>query len=442
LQDAAYLSEVSVKRCLGMLWIACWCLLALPLPRAAAETAPLMLERRGQTMGTSYLVKIFTPPQQFPQDWQEQVDQELRRVNDQMSTYLKSSEISRFNASESTDWFDVSPETALVVAKSLEIHRLTGGAFDITVAPLVDLWSFGPGQRTARPPTPEVVEEVVARIGSHRLSARPEPPAIRKSQPQLSIDLSAIAKGHGVDRITDLLNRIGAANTFVEIGGEVRATGDKAGAPWLVGIQQPDVTGEVVARAEPLRDEAVATSGDYRNFFEFEGQRYSHTIDPRTGRPVDQTLASVSVFAADCMTADAWATAITALGPDEGLRIARQLQLDALLLTRGDAGEVVSLGSGRFSAVTGASAAEAESSPSTSRLASTQNWLLASVAGLVIFAVVLGGMAIGVIFGRRSIRGSCGGLVNQRNADGETSCSLCSDPANACRELREKMQAK
>ncbi len=438
---AAIPSEVSVVRCLACLILALspWVLAARTV---AADDGPVVWEAHGQTMGTSYSVKVFDPPADFPQDWQNQIDRELRRVNDQMSTYLKSSEISRFNASDSTQWFDVSPETAKVVAASLEIHELSQGAFDITVAPLVDLWSFGPGKRTARPPDPDVVERSLAQIGSRKLSARLEPPAIRKADPGLTIDLSGIAKGHGVDRMIELLGRMGAADVFVEIGGEVRATGDKAGLPWMVGLQQPDIAGAVVAIAHPLRDQAVATSGDYRNYFEFEGQRYSHTLDPRTGRPVIHALASVSVFAHDCMRADAWATAISVLGPEQGLRVARELELDALLMIREDSGTVSSIGTGALATVVGPASAPQDLTEPATRNSLLQNWLTVASIGLVVFAVVLGAMAIGVLFGRRSISGSCGGLANQRNADGETSCSLCSDPGNACRELQEKMQSK
>lgn len=409
-----------------------------PLAVAAAE----MLEAHGQTMGTTYSVKVFDPPADFPQDWQLQIDGELRRVNDQMSTYLDSSEISRFNASRSSDWFEVSRETALVVAKALEVHRLSEGAFDVTVAPLVNAWSFGPGKRTAQPPTAEVIEQLLPQIGSDKLFARLDPPALRKSDPLVSIDLSAIAKGHGVDRIVELLTSIGADNTFVEIGGEVRATGDKAGQPWTVGLQQPDATSKLVAVAQPLRDQAVATSGDYYNFYEFEGRRYSHTIDPRTGRPIEHALASVSVLAADCMTADAWATALEVLGPEAGLRVARSLPLDALLMIRGDDGTIASVGTGQLAEATLTGAGSGAAPQAASGRTAMQNWLAIAVIGAVVMGIVIGGMAIGVMFGRRAISGSCGGLANQQGADGESKCSLCSNPGEACRELKQKMQAR
>lgn len=409
----------------------------LPATAAAAE----MLEARGQTMGTTYSIKVFNPPADFPQDWQLRIDGELRRVNDQMSTYLDSSEISRFNSSNSTDWFEVSRETALVVTKALEVHRLSEGAFDITVAPLVNAWSFGPGKRTAQPPTNEVIEQLLAQIGSDKLSVRLDPPALRKSDPLLSVDLSAIAKGHGVDRMIDLLASIGANNVFVEIGGEVRTAGDKAGQPWTVGLQQPDATSKLVAVAHPLRDESVATSGDYYNFFEFEGRRYSHTIDPRTGRPIEHALASVSVITSDCMTADAWATALEVLGPEAGLQVARQQQLDALFMIRGEDGAISSVGIGQFAAANTETSSQLAPTTGSGR-ATMQNWLTIAVIGAVVMGIVISGMAVGVMFGRRAISGSCGGLANQQGADGESKCALCSNPSEACRELKQKMQAR
>ena len=335
-------------------WVGGWVLIAIiavasPKGTSAADP-PTIAQARGETMGTRYVVKIHDPPSTLPEDWRLRVDQELREVNDQMSTYLKSSEVSRFNSSTSTDWFEVSPETAMVVAKALEVHRQSEGALDVTVMPLVNAWSFGPGKRTQSPPSAETLAEILRRVGSQHLSARQDPPAIRKAIPDLSIDLSAIAKGHGVDRVVELLHGLGAKDLFVEIGGEVRAKGDKGGEPWMVGLQQPDAKGDAVAKAIPLRDIAIATSGDYRNYFEHEGQRYSHTINPTDGRPVRHAAASVSILAGDCMTADAWATAINVLGPEEGVRVAKGVGLDALLMVRRDDGTYGAVGTGALAA--------------------------------------------------------------------------------------------
>lgn len=298
------------------------------------ETDAEIVRAAGQTMGTYYAVTIANPPDSLDDDWVEQIDAELRRVNDQMSTFLKSSEISRFNDSESTEWFSVSPETATVVAKAQEVAGATDGAFDVTVGPLVDAWSFGTTKRSAQPPTDEQIEALRAVIGYENLQARLDPPALRKRVPGLRVDLSAIAKGHGVDRVLEMLVRLGCENVFVDIGGEDRAIGRRGNRPWRVAIEEPNDTKREYQLAIELKDQAVATSGDYRNFFEYQGRRFSHTIDPRTGRPVTHGVASVSVIAEDCMTADAWATAITVLGAEAGMEIAHQVGLAVRIVER------------------------------------------------------------------------------------------------------------
>lgn len=304
----------------------------------AVESDPEIVSAAGQTMGTYYAVTIANPPAGLGDDWVEQVDAELRRVNDQMSTFLKSSEISRFNDSESTDWFSVSPETAMVVAKALEVSAATDGAFDVTVGPLVDAWNFGTTKRTAAPPSDEQIEALRAVVGYENLQARLDPPALRKQIAELRVDLSAIAKGHGVDRVLELLESQGCEHVFVDVGGEDRAIGRRGNRPWRVAIEEPDEGKREYRMAIELKDQAIATSGDYRNFFEYEGQRFSHTIDPRSGRPVTHGVASVSVMAEDCMTADAWATAITVLGAEAGMEIAHSEGFEVRIVERGSQG--------------------------------------------------------------------------------------------------------
>ena len=404
-----------------------------------------LVEFRGETMGTTYSVKVFDPP-----DWGEEIgleiDLELRRVNDQMSTYLASSEISRFNASDSTDWFAVSEETALVVEAAQEIAEATDGAFDVTVSPLVDAWSFGPGPRTNRVPDEESLEALRRIVGYRHLSVRLDPPALRKAIPELRVDLSAIAKGHGVDRVVGRLMRAGAENVFVEIGGEVRAIGDKAGVPWKVGIQRPDAVADSVLVAYPLVNCAVATSGDYRNRFEIDGKFYSHTIDPRTGAPTTFGTASATVIADDCMRADAWATAITALGPDAGLALARERGIDLLLISRDDRREFQIEGSGLLAEI----AQEARESLVAEQVDSVEGNVDGDAAAsflttlmpvllitMVAFGLLLAVMAIGVLFGRRSISGSCGGL-SARGGDG-SNCSMCGNSTEGCRDLQKRL---
>lgn len=419
------------------------------LVSVAADLDPRILEIRGATMGTQYSIKIFDPPA-FDDDVRFEIDAELRRVNDQMSTYLKSSEVSRFNVSTSTDWFDVSEQTAQVVAFAQQVAKQTDGAFDVTVGPLVDAWSFGAAPRDQQVPSDERLAEIRKSVGFENLSVRSHPPALRKSLPDLQVDLSALAKGHGVDRVVERLASLGVENMFVEIGGEVRTRGDKAGQPWRVGIQLPDAVRDVVMIGHPMgvgpdADRSLATSGDYRNYFVVDGKRYSHTIDPRTGQPIVHSLASVSVLAADCMTADAWATAINVLGPDQGLALAEREGLDALLVTRaGD--RLALLGSGalaQYAAQPGPSEASEDDShgvtPGGDAAEQANHPLVLPLLTTAAFAILLSAMAVGVMFGRRAIRGSCGGLAGTKDEHGNVACGLCSNPADACRELREKM---
>lgn len=409
----------------------------------AAE--PRIVELAGRTMGTTYSVKVFDPPDVAELEESAvrlEVDATLRRVNDQMSTYLKSSEISRFNESESTDWFDVSPELATVVDFAQRVSMTTEGAFDVTVGPLVNAWSFGPEKRTQTIPNAEALQKLKESVGYQNLSVRIDPPALRKTIPELQIDLSAIAKGHGVDRVVELLNGLGAENVFVEIGGEVRTSGDKNGQWWKVGIQLPDGALNQPMIAHSLNtgvgdDSSMATSGDYRNFFEVDGVSYSHTIDPRTAKPIEHGTASVSVVCDSCMKADAWATAINVLGPVDGLQVAASEDLSVLMVSRED---------DRFSMAGTGLLAQYASQPivaATDPEPAGGNSPFAILAiTFVAFALALFAMAVGVMFGRRAISGSCGGLSSSRNADGSVSCSLCSNPADACKELRERMRSQ
>ncbi|QDT10144.1 FAD:protein FMN transferase [Stieleria marina] len=392
---------------------------------------------RGQTMGTTYMVKIFGSSD-VDDDIRIAIDAELRQVNDQMSTYLKTSELSRFNASLSTDWFDVSSDTASVVAFAQEVAKKTNGAFDVTVGPLVNAWGFGPGERTGKAPDQSVLDELQKSIGYQHLQVRLDPPALKKSVATLKVDLSAIAKGHGVDRIVALLAKAGATDVFVEIGGEVRVSGSKTGKPWTVGIQLPDADAVTPMIAHPLsisEDESMATSGDYRNFFVDEEKRYSHTIDPRTAKPISHTLASVSVVTESCMMADAWATAINVLGPDDGLELAKSELISVLLINRNE-GKYERMGTGTLAQY----ATEKASITGEAAMAlGQQNALPTILLSAVVMALIVMAMAVGVIFGRKSISGSCGGLANKQNEDGSSSCALCSNPSDACQELREKM---
>ena len=316
---------------------------------APAQKAPAPVRWAGETMGTTYSVAVAAPPAGVTQaELEAGAAAELRAVNRQMSTWDPDSELSRFNAADTTDWFPVSPETAAVTALALEVAADSGGAFDPTVGPLVDLWGFGDAPRPTRVPTDAALAAARELVGHRKLHARIDPPALRKEVPGLRVNLSAVAKGHGVDRVCGRLERLGVTDYVVEIGGETRAAGAKAGgAAWTVGVESPvdDVTGSrrEVRRGVPLATEpaaaALATSGNYRNFYSLGGETVVHTLDPRTGRPVvvkadGAELAGASVVAADCATADALATAVMVLGPDAGRDLLEARGAAGLLILR------------------------------------------------------------------------------------------------------------
>ena len=290
---------------------------------------------RGPTMGTTFTVKIVERGgvRVNGEETQAAIVNLLATLNGQFSTYLPDSEIARFNRYEKTDWFPISKEFALVLEQSLALCRESAGAFDITVGPVVNLWGFGPEKRTAQPPEEKELTACLAAVGYEKLAVRLSPPAVRKTLPQVSCDCSAIAKGFAVDQVAEALTARGCTDYMVEIGGEVTARGKNArGQSWRIGIERPDTT--KVEKVIRVRNCAMATSGDYRNYFEQDGTRYSHTIDPRTGKPITHRLASVSVLHPSCMMADGLATAIMALGPQEGYALAERLDLSVLLLVR------------------------------------------------------------------------------------------------------------
>jgi thiamine biosynthesis lipoprotein len=291
-------------------------------------------------MGTYYRVTAAALPANVSEaELRDTIEARLGEIDARMSTYQSDSEVSRFNRHPGTNWFPVSAETAKVVAESLHISRLSGGAFDITVGPLVNLWGFGPPRAADRGAIPSagIIADTLRKTGSQHLHVRPSPPAIRKDGGHLQIDLSAIAKGYAVDSLAASLASIGIADYLVDIGGEMRASGHKLDhSPWNIGIERPAVGQRGVHKVLAVSDQAVATSGDYRNFFESEGRRYCHEIDPRTGRPIDHDLISVTVLDPSCMRADAWATALIVLGPQAGLQLVERENLATFFIIRGE----------------------------------------------------------------------------------------------------------
>jgi len=306
------------------------------LSSACSRHAEQLLELHGSTMGTTYSVKIPSLPDGVtPRTLARLIEQDLVRVNHLMSTYQPDSELSRFNAHQSTDWLDVSSELMQVVAQAQTVSEMSGGAFDVTIGPVVNLWGFGPEVTEARIPDTRSIDNARSRIGHRMLEYRASPAALRKARPDLYVDLSAIAKGYGVDRVAATLDGNGIDAYLVEIGGEVRARGTKQqGKPWHVAIERPDPLSRSVYRVVRLNDAAMATSGDYRNFFEVGGRFYSHTIDPKSGRPVEHHLASVTVLGDTCTAADALATSLLVLGPERGYALAESHEIAAFFVIR------------------------------------------------------------------------------------------------------------
>jgi len=292
----------------------------------------------GQTMGTSWSVKLIRPPQLDLQMIRNGIEQQLNLVITQMSTWSATSDMSRYNHAEAGSWHVLPAQFLRVLDCALEIAERSGGAYDPSVGPLVNLWGFGPDPVQAEAPDATLLEQARARCGWQRVRIDRARNALL--QPGgLYLDFSSIAKGYAVDLVADYLRSIGVQSHLVEIGGELRGHGVKAdGHPWWVGLEQPAGSESDVQSIVALHGLALATSGDYRRYFEHDGTRYSHTIDPRTAQPIAHALASVAVLHTDCMTADAWATALMVLGDEEGLALALEAGLAALFVRRDGAG--------------------------------------------------------------------------------------------------------
>jgi thiamine biosynthesis lipoprotein len=309
----------------------------------------------GTTMGTTYQVKILSQP--FSEGdlirLRTKIDSALIAVNQQMSTYDPASEISRFNDFKDTTTFTVSPDFANVVSEAMEISVKSGYTFDITVAPLIDLWGFGKNGNRIVPPSESELSDILRKVGSKNLEII-RGRALKKRIPSLQINLGAIAKGYGVDVVARILFDEGLKNYLVEIGGEVFARGlNDRGELWKIGIDNPDfasLPGQDIQAILQIDNNAVATSGDYRNYFEYEGKIFSHTIDPRTGKPVSHNLASVTIVAKTCMQADALATALMVMGKEKGLTLIESTgDAEAFLIIRKDIQSVETFQSSGFS---------------------------------------------------------------------------------------------
>ena len=258
------------------------------------------------------------------------IDNRLVELNQVFSTYIVDSELSVLNRSSGT--IPVTQELHRVLRLAWDVYALSEGAFDVTVGPLVNLWGFGPDGPASGVPGDAEIERAKANVGLHRLVLGSD--SITKPA-NISIDLSSLAKGYAVEDIARLLEAAGATRYLVEIGGEVKAMGNNMrGGPWRIGVETPDITTRRIQKVLPIKDSAMATSGDYRNFFEADGQIYSHTLDPATGKPVVHGLASVTVLDIDAGFADAIATAFLVMGIEKTMVLAKEKNLRVLAILR------------------------------------------------------------------------------------------------------------
>jgi len=299
---------------------------------SGCDHAPEIIKLSGSKMGTSYHVTIVAD-QPAPADLADQIDQLLSAVDQSMSTYKSQSELSQFNRLPVSQQAKASDQLWAVLQTSEKIWRESSGAFDPTVGPVVDLWGFGPVVTEDEIPADQEIATALANSGFEHMLLNRSEQTISK-QKTIALDLSAVAKGYAVDQVADLLEMLALPDYLVEVGGEMRLSGtNPEGNPWRVAIELPSLMPQV-QQVVAVNNSAVATSGDYRNYFEKDGVRYSHTIDPRNGKPITHNLASVTVMADRCADADAWATALMVLGEEEGMRIANKFSIPAYMLIR------------------------------------------------------------------------------------------------------------
>jgi len=308
----------------------------------SCSNQPSQIELSGLTMGTTYNIKIIPEKDNILSTKliKQKIDSVLISINYQMSTYLFDSEITQFNNHESTVSFPISNDFSFVVERALHWSKLTDGAFDITLVPLLYLWGFGPGQASELGdifPEERAVQKRLTHVGYDKLTTNKY--YLQKKDPFIKIDLNAIAKGFGVDAVCSFLESNGMNNIMVEIGGEVRTKGkNRKNEPWMIAVETPDLESagsKTISWVLSLENKAMATSGDYRNYYEIEGIRYSHEIDPRTGYPAQTGVASATVIASNCMDADALATTLIIMGAKSGLQLIEKLDgVEAFLIMR------------------------------------------------------------------------------------------------------------
>ena len=291
----------------------------------------------GQTMGTSYSVTIVGNPNGVnKQKLKESIENSLEKVNSQMSNWDKNSEVSLLNKNSSNKPILISQPLFNVIKAANNINLKSGGFFDITLTPLINLWGFGTKKQINEIPTEEEISFALSRVGQKNLlKLDSSDKTLFKAKQGISINLSAIAKGYGIDQLAKMLTEMKINRYLIEIGGDLIASGLNAkGEPWSIGVETPSSTKHSVQSILTIKNMAIATSGDYRNFFEKNGVRYSHIINPNTGKPIRHKTASVTVLAKKAMIADGWATAMLAMGAEKGMVVANRYKLAVFFISK------------------------------------------------------------------------------------------------------------
>lgn len=309
---------------------------------------PVVHALDGYTMGSGWSVRVSAPPDLDRAALLSAIEKEFQLLDQQLSGYREGTGLTRVNRAPPGEWVDMAPDLAVVLRAGLDLYRESGGAFDMTVRPLVLLWGFGAAEPRATLPTDAEIAAARARMGSDQFEVATDGRRIRRSG-EATLDVDAIAPGHAADVIAALLASRGLHDHLVEVGGELRAGGHRPdGQGWRIGIERPQMARGAVAEVIEVTGLGVATSGDYRDYFEVAGVRYSHTLDPVTGRPAAHGLASVTVLAPTTLTADGYATAIMVMGPEKGMAFAERQGLAVFMIVRDGEGRLAERYNDRF----------------------------------------------------------------------------------------------
>jgi FAD:protein FMN transferase len=299
------------------------------------------LKVSGPTMGTHYAVKVVGDYPGGEAQLQHEVEQILQRIDHQLSTYKPDSELSRFNQHQATTPVEISQDLADVMIEGLRVGKMTGGAMDITVGPLVNLWGFGPDKRPTQIPSDAQIAAARQRIGLDKLHVEigSEKATVRKDIPDLYVDLSTLGEGYAADKVADWLDEQGIKNYMVEIAGALRLKGHNGqGELWRIAVEKPGDELGLVQEVLTPGDNGISTAGSYRNYYELDGQRFSHIIDPATGKPLTHKLVSVTVIAPTALYTDALDTGLMVMGADKALIFANEHNLPIYTLTKTDDG--------------------------------------------------------------------------------------------------------